>query len=664
MATTSMTHGTSSKYTTTLTVNQGTQNILANSTVVSYSLVTTFAGGSGAYANQDNVGANFSVTINGKVVNSGKKAYNFNSSRTKTWATGSLTIPHNADGTKTLAFSFSLTGNNAYLGNASKSGSMALSTIARATTPTITPKTAVLGNTITINTPRASTSFMHEISVSYGNEKDLFLAYGVTTSYAWKPSQTVIDSLIEALPNADSGIATFKVVTYSGERTNVIGTKSATVTLSIPANVVPTVKHTVTLINGLSGAYIKGHSSAKVSATATGAKGSTIKGYTTTVKSGNNSLQSSTLQNFNTIVLSVTGDVEIFTVATDSRGRQSGIKTTINVKDYKKPKFDLAKVYRSNSVGTVQDDGAHATIEATVNVNPITGNKGTLSIDSRLKTLDNSNSFKTEKTVTGLSGISKQKITIPASTEKEYDIRLILKDAFNNTTYLAYISTANVTADFYKTGNGIAIGKVASQDYMFDISDKWSVLGGKTHVLVDENLNNIITQGIYLQPLTVKATTSNNYPFADAGFLEVFAKEDKQYVMQRYTHYRGQEIYVRTKYMATWNTWEVIKGKKSLGASILATNEGGVTIVSAFQTSDYITVNFKFTPKAGWAYIGTLKPSPVSNTTLSFRPVSSNDATKIVNGLIMGAGSGDGKISIWSSANFTGEVNVTVTYNI
>ncbi|MFL8969302.1 DUF859 family phage minor structural protein [Helcococcus kunzii] len=661
MATVNMIHGTSNKYNTVLTVNQGQQNILANSTTVSYSLVTNFSGGSGAYANQDSSGANFSVTINGKVVASGKKAYNFNSSRTKTWASGSLTIPHNADGKKTLSFSFSFTGNNSYLGNASGSSSMTLTTIARATQPTISPTNAVLGSNITINTPRASGSFLHEISVSYGSKKDVFLAYGVGTSYTWSPNQSVTEDFIRALPNSTSGRATFKVVTYSGNRSNIIGTKSATATLTIPSNIVPVVNNKVTLIDGLNGKYVKGFSSARVVNTASGAMGSSFRSFSTTIKHENTLLQSSNQQIFNTNVFNVAGKVTVSTQATDSRGRKSTTQSIINVLDYNSPRLSSIKVYRSNASGISQDDGAYATIEVTVDIYNISGNTGSLTIKSRQKTLDNSGYFSDVKTISSLTGTTTQKVTVPANTEEEYEYELFVKDSLSDSTYYNSISTANVTIDYYKTGNGIAIGKVASRDFVIDIDNKWSSLGGSPYELYTENLNDVLDTGVYLQTQTSRADTNLNYPINSAGFLEVISKYGAtyNYIIQRYTQYFSKWVWVRGKYMDNWSDWALVSGTIDITDTILSNNYQNVTVVHAYQTPSFIALELKWkATSTGWVDICQVSIPPIMGTVVDIRHGSSADMTsKVINGRLFE----NGKLQIWNQTAHGG-INISVIY--
>lgn len=87
----------------------------------------------------NHAGVSYIVTINGQQYTGSIPSYN--AGNTLTITSGSLTVPHDSNGSKTLYFSFSVTDNsgvNYTCGNASASGSMALTNIYRQpATPTL-----------------------------------------------------------------------------------------------------------------------------------------------------------------------------------------------------------------------------------------------------------------------------------------------------------------------------------------------------------------------------------------------------------------------------------------------------------------------------------------------------------------------------------------------
>ena len=76
-----------------------------------------------------------------------------------------ITIGHNADGTKSFGLSARFEGSGGWSpGTLSIGGnSFTLTTIPRATTPTLSNDNPVIGQTITISLPRASDSFTHYV---------------------------------------------------------------------------------------------------------------------------------------------------------------------------------------------------------------------------------------------------------------------------------------------------------------------------------------------------------------------------------------------------------------------------------------------------------------------------------------------------------------------
>ena len=94
-------------------------------------------------------------------------------------------------------------------------------------------------------------------------------------------------TLASSIPNTNNGTLTIQCVTKNGS--TVIGTKTVLLTVKVPASVVPTISSVThaeadsTVISAAIGAYVQGKSTAKVTVTATGASGSTIKSISSTV---------------------------------------------------------------------------------------------------------------------------------------------------------------------------------------------------------------------------------------------------------------------------------------------------------------------------------------------------------------------------------------------
>lgn len=147
----------------TLTVNETSVSATNNTSYISFNFTISSLGGGW---NWEMWGANikFDVTVNGVKYSGSIASYDGYSNITL--KSGALTVAHNADGNKTISFSFSVTdtsGQSYTCGNASASGSMVLTTInqnlsiSSLTVSNIT-ETSVVVNWRT-NEPRSSTYY-------------------------------------------------------------------------------------------------------------------------------------------------------------------------------------------------------------------------------------------------------------------------------------------------------------------------------------------------------------------------------------------------------------------------------------------------------------------------------------------------------------------------
>ena len=168
----------------------------------------------------------------------------------------SFTVTHNADGKKTINMSGTIYfGAGVSPGTLTGSGSAALSTIPRATTPTLSPASQNAGSAITINLPRASSSFTHKLTYKFGSASGT-IATAAGASQNW----TLPASLAAQIPNATSGIGAITCETYNGS--TLIGTKTVNFTATVPSSMIPSVgtvavSEAVAGLNAQFGAYVQ-----------------------------------------------------------------------------------------------------------------------------------------------------------------------------------------------------------------------------------------------------------------------------------------------------------------------------------------------------------------------------------------------------------------------
>ena len=437
MATSNAMSTTNDKIQYKITITQNSQSVAKNTSNVTVSVrvyrtntgYTTYGTGT-VYCTINGTQYTEAITSDDKITSSGITLFS------KT-----LNITHNADGTKTLATSARITHDQ--FSSSSQSYSQDLTTIPRATTPTLSATSVNMGASVTINMARASSSFDHTLTYSFGSASGT-IGSDLATSKAWE----VPLSLASQIPNGTSGTCTITCKTYNGS--TLIGTKTVSLTLKVPSSVVPTIS-ALTVSEGVSGlsaqfgGYVQNKSKAKVAITATGAYSSTISSYKTTVAGksySGNSFTSSTLTG--------SGTVTISTTVTDSRGRTASKETTITVQAYSVPKISKFTSARTNA-------GVSVTMNFSV-TSLNSKNTKSYSVDYKLKTSD------TWTVLTSGSVYSynaTQTFANTFSSESSYDLRLAVTDYFGTTTAYAEIATAFTLLDFNSSGKGVAFGKVS-----------------------------------------------------------------------------------------------------------------------------------------------------------------------------------------------------------
>ena len=297
--------------------SQSSQSIANNNSVVSWSLQLIASGGSIS----SSASKSWSVTVNGSNY-SGTNTVGVSNGQTKTLASGSTTIAHNADGTKSFSFSFSQQFDINYsgvgwIGTKSGSGNGTLTTIPR--TSSVSSTNANIGENITITINRASSSFKHTLSYSFCNLSGTIATKTSSTSVSWKLPTT----FYAQIPNSKSSWGTITCDTYSGSTK--IGSsscrfdvyvKESTNKPGISATVVD-VNDTTKALTGDENKLIRYYSKAKFELTASPKNSSTITTRSvfyngTTYKGGS---ENSWIANFSEVV---SGSYK-FTV-TDSRG--------------------------------------------------------------------------------------------------------------------------------------------------------------------------------------------------------------------------------------------------------------------------------------------------------------------------------------------------------
>ena len=325
-----------------------------------------------------------------------------------------------------------------------------------ASKPSLSKTSFEMGTAVAVYTNRQSSIATHIIRYSFFSSTGT-IATGVTASCAWTPPV----SLAAQIPNATSGWGTILCDTYVNG--NLVSTNTCAFQLTVPASVVPSISNVAfsEATSGIAdrfGGYVRTRSKLSVSITATGAQGSSISAYRTSIDSVTYSGSS-----FTTNALNTAGNLALTVTVTDSRGRTASTTRTVTVLDYSPPSLSMFTAERCNADGTAaQTDGTKVRISAKASGSSV-GGKNTLACTVYYK-LSNAESWVSAVTLEPSNyAISETNRLLSPTFDalSSYDIKIRVQDVFYYIEQTVSIGTKQVMMDFYRDGSGIAFGKVA-----------------------------------------------------------------------------------------------------------------------------------------------------------------------------------------------------------
>ena len=411
------------------------QSIANNTSSISTRARTVFSG----YYMQS-YGYYFSCT--GCTTSQGTGLYSFT---TETVLTGSTTVTHNADGTKTFSMSGLCKGSGLGL-SISASGSIALPTIPRASQCTASPNPITLSsqtNMLTVTTNRASSSFTHTITVTAGSWSDTQTGVGASTTFAI-PYSVVGDM------TASTMTCQIACTTYNGSTT--IGTSSSSFVVKVDSTIEKAYVSSVTLSDTnatasaleTSGKFIYGQSNlSAVVAFATAGTYTTLKSYTISYDGSTQTDDLSGTSGSATFTKNGVTSATMTITVTDNRKTITTYTQTITLIDYRSVGFAEVSVYRVNSSDQPTETGDYIHYEIKVNCFDGSfgqgGNPITLGYKYKLASASTYGTEATIDTHTGTSVGEYTTYTFSGVTgggnilySNEYDIVFTLSDTFTS----------------------------------------------------------------------------------------------------------------------------------------------------------------------------------------------------------------------------------------
>ena len=437
-------------------IEPSTQNIANNTTLVNWRMTVSRTGA--YYTYNENGDSTLSLDLNGGRVHTSNPRWHTSGEEFQ-MASGSTTVGHNADGTKSFGFSATFNPNNGLHGVITVSGNISLTTIPRSSSVSV--GAGVIGSAVTININRQSSSFKHTIRYAWGNKSGT-IATNVDTSTTW----TIPLDFANDIPNSTSGTGTIYVDTYSGSTKT--GTQSTTLTASVPISAKPTFSGvTLTDTNTAVRSLLTGNNFlqiiSNIQVTFNGQSGSyssSITGYKAEIVGKNQTTNSNGgslgIMNFN-------GSATIRASVVDSRGRWSdAIDVTINVIEYFSPILSFTALRTREKPNIVQ-------IVRNAKIAPITlsgtqKNVMTLAfkvapLGSTSYTADNGSASGSWTTIASLTN-SPANLAGDYPANKSFTIIGTLSDKFTSVEFSATVATESVVMSYDKDGR-VGVGKIA-----------------------------------------------------------------------------------------------------------------------------------------------------------------------------------------------------------
>lgn len=425
--------------------------------------------------------------------------------------TGTHTVSHNTDGTKTVSINLTC-----YYGSrpqATATVTASLPTIGVSSSFAISPDYGAL----TIGETQVTYTILHPGDPSWSHKirarNYTGSTYDITTI---SPGNTAYTSVLPRevatlFPNAQSETLYFDCIAITSTGTQ-LGSSTISRSVFLPESLGPTVgTPTLTAVdaagNPVSYGYIAGVTNIKAVFNVSDTTGSTITSAACTVDG--TAYPAAVSGNVATVItgnpVGTSGTVTVRVSAVNARGYSGSNSTQISVRSYAQPYISIFGAARSDQYGNPAQQGTYAKLDYSYVVSKVDDHNKyriTISYKRTVDTVwtnvqDNSNQVPTGSLVTSFLIVP----DLEASTT--YDFRLTLVDTLTGDNgraeKIVTLGTDTVIIDLKENGEGIAFGKLSEHNKTVDFG--WSVLftGGISPLYLQSGstLNSVREPGFY-----------------------------------------------------------------------------------------------------------------------------------------------------------------------
>ena len=440
-----------------LEIRQESQSIANNTSTVYYRLYIQGKGGYGFW-NKYHTGKT-SVVINGSTVHSQTgRDFDVRGGKVQQLASGTTTVKHNEDGTKSFSFSASLWSSSA---TGSISGNFTLSKIPRKSDFYVKNENGsgitrfYAGDKIKVEINKKVSSFTHTLSIKYLGREETLISKTTSTSITYTTSNKIMENYMQ---NSRSTPIDFVLNTYDGNTR--IGYVVKRLTIDVPSSAGPVINSVDVTETNQNKINIIGEtpfyqllSDLKVSTNASGKYGASIKNISVSLgnysKSGSNVI----LDNVN-----LKGDQNIKVTVQDSRGFSASTTKTINISPYNLPNISFFNAYREET--NTKYASARISLTSTV-----ISNKNPLDVKVDVAEKD-TNSWRNVYSATVGNGAFNSTISLGGGFDdfKAYDVRLSIADKFKRHQAISSIPTTSQSLVIGANKPVVGVGKVPEID--------------------------------------------------------------------------------------------------------------------------------------------------------------------------------------------------------
>lgn len=436
------------------------QSIANNTTTITWSL--TGAGSASGYV----VCGGFKVVINGETVYEKSTNHRVRVYNGDEIASGTHTISHNSDGTKTFSAS-AQAGIYTYAVNCSGSGSWALTTIPRTSSYSLSATSVEINKSITINITRSSSSFTHYVKLWCDWDNYYVEKSGVGTS----TTITIPTSWYSATNGASSITAYCRVDTYSGS-TFVGRALDKSFTVTVPSGTGPSIGSFTLDPVDINSQNILVQTKNGLTIAASGCTG----GFGTSV-SYKISGSDISAQNASSVTAGpfYTFGTKTYTLTiTDAGGRTATKSASVTCYEYSSPSISLSAYRVKDKTSTTEDDSG-TYVRCAYNVSYASVNNTN---DITVKIFYKKNSVSSWSSVTALTDSTSESgyyVLSGIEAASTYTVYATVTDNYSGSSESDKntVFSAERILNIRPQGAGIAFGKMADTNNVLD--SKWPI---------------------------------------------------------------------------------------------------------------------------------------------------------------------------------------------